>query len=353
MGQDGLQDVGRVPHQRQIHRDVLAHLAGVDVDLDAFGIAGKSAGVERHPVREAGADGDEQVGLVHRPVGGVAAVHAQQAQVHGFAVGQHPGGHQRVGGGDTGLRQQVPQGLAARRAAHAAAEHHQWLAGRVDHGGSLPDAVLVIPGDGAHRFGRLGGELADVGGDILGDVHQHGAFAAALRDAESCAHGIGQVLHPADRVVMLGDGHGHALDIGFLKAVPPQQRGRHVAGEGDHGHAVHVGGSDTGDQIGGAGAAGGQHHAGAAGGAGVTVGRVGRALFMGGQDVADAVGVFVQFIVQVQHRAAGIAENGIHALFRQDFHKDLRTVQFHTVNSSSSSLPAENRRKYKKTAFAP
>ena len=47
------------------------------------------------------------------------------------------------------------------------------------------------------------------------------------------------------------------------------------------------------------------HHAGAAGGAGVAVGGVGRALLVGGQDMGDAVGIFVQFIVQIEDRAAG------------------------------------------------
>ena len=278
-------------------------------------------------------------------------MHAQQPQVQRFAIGQHTGGHQGVGGRDLGFGQQVPQGLAARRAPHAAAEHHQRFPGRVDHRRGLLHTGLVKVGDGAHRLGRLGREFAGVGGNVLGDVHQDRAFAAALGDAEGGPHGIGQFLHPAHRVVVLGDGHGHALDIGFLETVPPQQRGGHVAGERHHGHAVHEGGRDAGDQVGGAGAAGGQHHAGAAGGAGVAVRRMGRALLVGGQDMADAVGIFIQFVVQVQHRAAGIAENGIHALLGQDLHKDLGTVQFHLPSPPRSVLRLEAVEI--KTAFAP
>ena len=54
---------------------------------------------------------------------------------------------------------------------------------------------------------------------------------------------------------------------GYRKA----RRG-YVAGEGHHGHRVHIGRGNAGDQVGGAGAAGGKDHAGLARGAGVAVG---------------------------------------------------------------------------------
>ena len=327
--QDGLQNVGRVAHQRQVDGDVFAHLAGVDVNLDVLCIVGEGVGVQRHPVGKAGAHGDDQIGLVHRLVGGVAAVHAQKPQVQRLAVGQHAGGHQGVGGGDLRLGQQVAQRLAACRAPHAAAEHDDGAFRLVDQPGGFQHAGFVVAGDGAHRLRRLGGKLAAVGSHVLGDVHQHRAFAAALGNAEGGAHGVGQILDPADGVVVLGDGHGHALDVGFLKAVLAQQRGGHVAGKGDHRDAVHEGGGNAGDQVGGAGAAGGQHHAGAPGGAGIPVRRVGRALLVRGQDMPDAVGVLVQFVVQVQHRAARIPENGIHALLGQHLDKNLGTCQHH------------------------
>ena len=133
---------------------------------------------------------------------------------------------------------------------------------------------------------------------------------------------------------MLGDGHGDALDIGFLEAVPAQKVGGDVAGESHHRHAVHIGGGDAGDQVGGARAAGGQHHAGAAGGTGIAVGRVGRALLVGGQDMGDAVRIFVQFVVQVEHRAPGVAEDGVHPLLTEHLDEDLRTVEQHRFPSS-------------------
>ena len=128
---------------------------------------------------------------------------------------------------------------------------------------------------------------------------------------------------------MLGDGHRDALDVRLLKAVLAQTGGRHIAGKGDHGHGVHVGSGNAGDQIGGTRAAGGQHHAGAAGGTGVTVGCVGSALLVCREHMGDAVGILIQLIVKIQHCTAGIAKNGIHALLTKNLHKNLRTVQLH------------------------
>ncbi len=50
---------------------------------------------------------------------------------------------------------------------------------------------------------------------------------------------------------------------------------------------------------------------------------------MSGEHMGDAVGVFIQLIVKIQHCTAGIAKNGIHALLTKDLHKNLRTVQLH------------------------
>ena len=62
---------------------------------------------------------------------------------------------------------------------------------------------------------------------------------------------------------------------------------------------------------------------------GVAVRRVGCALLVGGQHMGDAVSVFVQLVVEVQHCAAGVAEEGVHPLLTEHLHKDLRTVQLH------------------------
>ena len=78
-------------------------------------------------------------------------------------------------------------------------------------------------------------------------------------------------------------------------------------------------------------AAGGQYYAGAAGSTRVAVGRMGSALFVGGDDVFDAVLIPVQLVVQIQHSAAGVAEQRIDALLHQHFTENLRTGQLHRI----------------------
>ena len=224
-------------------------------------------------------------------------MHPQHTKVARLAVAQHTGGHQGVGGGDVRLFQQIAQGLAACRTAHAAAKVDQRALGGVDQLCRPADIVLVIAGDGADQLRCLGGKLAGRGGDILGDIHQHGTLAPRLCNAERRPHRVRQILHAAHGVVVLGDGHRNALDIRFLKGILAQQAGCHVAGKGDHRHAVHIGGGNAGDKVGSAGAAGRQHHTGAPGGAGVAVRRVGSTLLVRGQYMAYTVRVFIQFVV--------------------------------------------------------
>ena len=150
-----------------------------------------------------------------------------------------------------------------------------------------------------------------------------------MGNAESRPHGVGQILYMAHRVVVLGDGHGDALDISLLKGILAQHGRAHIARKRHHGHTVHIGGGNARYQIGSARAAGGQHHTGFAGGAGVSVGRMAGALLVGRHHMVDAMLVAVQFIIQIQHRAAGIAEQCVHALLCQHLHKYLRAIQDH------------------------
>ena len=258
-------------------------------------------------------------------------MHAQHADVHGVAVRHHTGRHQGVGGRDLGLVQQIPQRLAGGRAAHAATKVHQRALCRVDQVGCPAHLLRIKGGHRADGLRLLVFKLAHGGSHILGDVHQHRALAAALCNAESCAHGVGQILDPAHREVVLGDGHRDALNVGFLKAVLADARGGYVAGKGHQRHRVHISGGDAGDQVGGTRAAGGQHHAGAAGGPGVAVCCMGGSLLVSGEHMGDAVGILIQLIVKIQHCTAGIAKNGIHALLTKNLHKNLRTVQLHGV----------------------
>ena len=311
--------------------DVLVDLGGVEVDLDELGAAAELVGLEGHAVGEAGAHGEHDVAVVQGEVGGAAAVHAHHAEVERVVAVDDAGAHEAVGRRHAGLLHEGGKLFACAGSGHAAAEVHGRAFGVVDDLGGLGDGVHVEAGDiGVALGGGVGRELAEGGGDVLGDIHEHGALAAGLGDAEGFAQGVGEVLHVVDHEIVLGDGHGDARDVDFLEGVLAHEGGGHVAGDGHHGHGVHVGGGDAGDEVGGAGAAGGQYYAGAAGSTRVAVGRMGSTLFMSSDDMFDAVLIPVELIVQIQHSAAGVAEERIDALLHQHFTENLRTGQLHT-----------------------
>ena len=116
---------------------------------------------------------------------------------------------------------------------------------------------------------------------------------------------------------MLGAGPGDAGDIAFLEGVIANQRCRHLPRENDNGNRVGVGGGNARDGIR-------CPRAGCHQGdtyftrcPGIAVGGVNRSLFMADQDVSDIASV--KFVIDVNDRTTGIAENGVHIFFLEHF----------------------------------
>jgi hypothetical protein len=85
-------DLAAVAHDRHVGPADLAELGGVDVDVDDLGVGGEAGHLAGDPVVEAAAQGDEQVGLLHRHDRRVVAVHAGHAQAQaGGRRGRRPG----------------------------------------------------------------------------------------------------------------------------------------------------------------------------------------------------------------------------------------------------------------------
>ena len=124
---------------------------------------------------------------------------------------------------------------------------------------------------------------------------------------------------------MLCDWHRNTGDVDLLEAVPAQKGDGHVGCDGNDGNRIHVCGGDTSDQIGSAWSGGSHADADLSGGSRIAVRRVGSSLLMGGEDVTDLLVMFIEFIIDIQDRAAGITENGIHSLLFQTFYNDLGT----------------------------
>ena len=147
---------------------------------------------------------------------------------------------------------------------------------------------------------------------VLGDVDVDRAGAAGDGDLEGVAEGGGEVFGFRDEEVVLGDGQRDACDVDFLKCVGAENFGGNVGGDGDHGNGVEHRRGDAGDEIGSAGAAGGEADTGLAGSAGVTVGHVGRALLVADEHVMD--GELAEGVVGGENGSAGITEDGGYCL---------------------------------------
>ena len=74
------------------------------------------------PVVEAGAEGDQQVGLLHRRDRRGVAVHAGHAEAQRVVVGERAAGHQRRDDVDVGQLGQLAQRLGGARLEDAAAD---------------------------------------------------------------------------------------------------------------------------------------------------------------------------------------------------------------------------------------
>src|SRR5690606_7322111 len=98
-----------------------------------------------------------------------------------------------------------------------------------------------------------------------------------------------------------------------------------LAADDHHGDGVQVGGGDAGDGIGHAGTAGHQGDADFLGGTGIGVGRMHGCLFVTHENVLEAI-LLVDCVVDIEHGAAGIAENVFHAFVRERAHDDICAI---------------------------
>jgi hypothetical protein len=205
-------------------------------------------------------------------------------------------------------------------------------AAAVDHGAAralqqrhraadLPHVRLGARAIGAVRFRRR--RRVGRGGDqhVLRQVDHHRAGPPAGRDREGLVHDARQVLAPLDQVIVLGRRAGDAGRVRLLKRVVADQVRRNLSRQTDDGDAVHQRVDQPGDGVGGTRAAGDQHDANLAGGAGIAFGGVHRRLLVANQDVADRV-LVEDSVIDRQHRTTRIAENHLDALVLEGLEQD-------------------------------
>ena len=214
-------------------------------------------------------------------------------------------------------------GIASASAVKAALPHQGITHRRIDQIGKLRHFLTGIRGYGAaaqinkgtlclhnllcsflqfllraaiNRFWDLWGSsgiFTDCCGYIFCNIHQDRPGSAAFRNGKSAPQSFGQFFHIFHNIAMLGNGHGHACDIHFLKAVLPQHGQRHIGSDSHHRDGIHKGCGNACHQIRSTGAAGGHAYAYFAGGPCIPVRRMGSSLFVGSQDMPDLVAVVI------------------------------------------------------------
>ncbi len=317
------QDAPGVAHDRDLDRDVLADLGRVDVDMDDPGIRRVGPHVAGDPVVEAHPDRDQQVGRLDRPVDVLPAVHAHVAVGERMALVDRADPEQGPGDRDAGLlgeRDEIVPGLGVEDA--MAGQDHRPL-GLGDLGGGHLElarvAVEVRPeaGQAGEHLGlgrvlRRGLLLEGVLGDV--DVDRTGP--AGPGDVECLGEDAGQVVGVADQVVVLGHRQGDAVDVDLLEGVLAEQRAGDVAGDRHDRDRIEEGGAEPGDEVRGARARGAQADAHLPGDPRIAVGRVGAALLMADEDVAQ-LGVVPEDVVEGQDHTTRIAEEDVDALAKE------------------------------------
>ena len=97
--------------------------------------------------------------------------------------------------------------------------------------------------------------------DVNGEVDQHRPLPACVGDVKRFLHDAGHIFRLTDDVTIFYKGLTGAGNVGFLEHIAAHEAAVHLAGNDHQGNAVRISRSDTGDHIGGAGAAGDSHHA--------------------------------------------------------------------------------------------
>lgn len=135
----------------------------------------------------------------------------------------------------------------------------------------------------------------------------------------------GKIVDVLDQEIVLCAGAGDADRIAFLKSVRSDQTCRHLAGEADERNGVHKGILQRRDRICNARSRCHQHDANSSCRAGIAFGGVSGPLLMAHQEMFDVL-LLEDFVIDRQHRCAGITENVFDAVVAQRLQNDLAAV---------------------------
>src|SRR6266852_491783 len=198
--------------------------------------------------------------------------------------------------------------------------------------GALKFRLIVIDALALWRKLWRGSFPVEIAGGLLrvfGDIDEDGAGPAGICDQKSFTNRTRNVFGAGNDDVVLGDRHGDAGDIDFLKRIGAEELAADLPGDANHWRGVQHGGRDPRDHVGGAWTGGGHSDAYAAAGSRIAVGHVRGALFVAHEDVVQLG--FAKRVVHGKNRAAGITEDMAYAKLGQRLTENFRAGKLHDV----------------------
>ena len=301
--------------------------------MDHLGPGRKAIQPACDPVVETGTGGNQQIALCDCEIGIGGAMHAEHAHRLGVLLIEGSLTHQGCGYRQAEAFGQLFHGAMGPAADGSTTDVEQGATGLADQGQSRGNGLGVGAGwqleSSWNRRARSHRRVVEfLQTDVLGHVNQHRAGPATGCNQKGFSHDPADVAGIAHHPGVLHDRQGYAEDVGFLEGVGANRGPRHLPGDHHHRHRVHLGSSDAGDQVGGAGPRSSKADANFACGSGVGIGRMGAALLMAHEDVLQPATGFclVQFVIDGQDRAAGIAKDVAHSMAMQGIHQGIAAV---------------------------
>mmetsp|Transcript_75033 Transcript_75033/g.176104 ORF Transcript_75033/g.176104 Transcript_75033/m.176104 type:complete len:330 (-) Transcript_75033:4705-5694(-) len=286
-------------------------------------------GVADDSVVKACTHGQQHIAVLHGHVGLVGAVHAEHAEETRVGARHCAQAHQRVGAGEAEQVDQLAQlgrGFAQDDPAAGVDVRAPGLQQQLHGLADLAAVALLHRVVGPHLDAVRVAEHSLGKRDILGDVHDDRAGTAGAGDVEGLLQRQRQIAHVLDEEVVLDDWPRDAHRVALLEGIQADRRRGHLARDDDHRDRVHIGRRDAGDGIRDARARGHQGDADLAGRSRKAVGGMDGGLLVAHQHMLDAL-LLVERVVDVEHRAAGVAPEVAHPFGLQAANEDLGAVE--------------------------
>ena len=234
----------QIAHDRTVRAHRLGDAGRIDIDVNLLGQGREARQFPGHAVIEACARGDEQVGLLHRHVARILAVHAERSEHQrmrrreGAVCHQRP--HHRYADSfgqrlELGSRTRVDRSSSHVKNGPLGAVYQ--ARGFLDLQRIALDARLV----GADVDFFRPDEFCFPPLDIHRDVDEDRSRAARAGQVKRFAQRLRQPPDVPHQKVVLGDRPGDARGIGLLERVRADRIGADLAGDRHQGNRIHVG----------------------------------------------------------------------------------------------------------------